>query len=161
MLVLMAGGGRKVFRIMSLSLHLKLGYAVRTLSSKETVIASVHSTRDMQWNSADDNWGFLFVNRIYGRKIEDGKNLEGNWTNLNNCDLHLSTLKKYLSQTIVSQPRYSCSKLLELRSAERHLDARVIFAEPSLVIYSLSNVRCCSWLLLNAFQQRRAYNMLN
>ena len=48
MLVSMAGGGRKVFRIMSLSLHLKLGYAVRTLSSKETVIASVHSTRDMQ-----------------------------------------------------------------------------------------------------------------
>ena len=45
MLVFMAGGGRKVFRIMSLSLHLKLGYAVRT---KETVIASVHSTRDMQ-----------------------------------------------------------------------------------------------------------------
>ena len=32
MLVFMAGGGREVFRIMSLSLHLKLGYAVRTLS---------------------------------------------------------------------------------------------------------------------------------
>ena len=94
MLVLMAGGGRKVFRIMSLSLHLKLGYAVRTLSSEEPVIASVHNTRDMQWNSADDNWGFLLGNRIYGRKIEDGRKLEGNWTNLNNCDLHLSSLKK-------------------------------------------------------------------